>query len=92
MVKGNPWRCDAVIAYVLPWKYTGNRLHPTQKPIQALEPLIAAFCPTGGVVLDPFAGSGSTLEAAQRLGRKWIGIELSAEYHSIANRRLAISA
>jgi DNA modification methylase len=92
LVKGNPWRCDAVIADVLPWKYTGNKLHPTQKPLQALEPLIAAFCPPGGTVLDPFAGSGSTLEAAQRVGRKWIGIELSAQYHAAANRRLAISA
>jgi adenine-specific DNA-methyltransferase len=92
LVKGNPWRCDAVIADVLPWKYTGNKLHPTQKPLQALEPLIAAFCRPCGIVLDPFAGSGSTLEAARRLGRKWIGIELSPEYHSIANRRLQLSA
>lgn len=88
LVKGNPWRCDAVIGDVLPWKYTGNKLHPTQKPLQALEPLIAAFCPRGGIVLDPFAGSGSTLEAAQNLGRKWIGIELSAEYHSLASQRM----
>jgi len=88
LVKGNPWRCDGTIADVLPWKYTGNRLHPTQKPLEALEPLVAQFCPPDGIVLDPFAGSGSTLEAAQRLGRKWIGVELSAEYHAIANRRL----
>jgi adenine-specific DNA-methyltransferase len=88
LVKGNPWRCEGTIADVLPWKYTGNRLHPTQKPLEALEPLIAQFCPRGGIVLDPFAGSGSTLKAAQRLGRRWIGIELSTEYHRIANLRL----
>ncbi|WP_263353314.1 DNA methyltransferase [Acidicapsa acidisoli] len=89
LVKGNPWQRDGTIADVLPWKYTGNRLHPTQKPIEALEPLIGRFCPPGGIVLDPFAGSGSTLEAAQRLGRKWVGVELSAEYHAIANKRLS---
>jgi site-specific DNA-methyltransferase (adenine-specific) len=88
LVKGNPWQCDSTIADVLPWNYTGNQLHPTQKPVEALEPLIARFCPPKGVVLDPFAGSGSTLEAAQKLGRKWIGIELSPKYHAIANRRL----
>ena len=88
LVKGCPWQCDGTIADVLPWKYTGNRLHPTQKPLEALEPLIAQFCPQDVIVLDPFAGSGSTLEAAQRLGRKWIGIELCADYHAAAHHRL----
>jgi site-specific DNA-methyltransferase (adenine-specific) len=89
LVKGNPWRCDSTIADVLPWRYTGNRLHPTQKPLEALEPLIAHFCPQGGIVLDPFAGSGSTLMAAKSLGRSYIGIELDANYHALAQRRLA---
>ena len=92
LVKGSPWRCESTIADVLPWRYTGNRLHPTQKPLEALEPLIARFCPLDGIVLDPFAGSGSTLEAAHRLGRRWIGIEMSAEYCAIATRRLSIVA
>ena len=90
LVKGKPWRSDSTIADVLPWRYTGNRLHPTQKPLEALEPLIERFCPPGGLVLDPFAGSGSTLEAAHRLGRNWLGVELSADYHAIANRRLQL--
>jgi DNA modification methylase len=54
---------------VLDFAYTGNRLHPTQKPTQALRPLIAAFCPTVGTVLNPFCGSGSTLVAAQEIDR-----------------------
>src|SRR5262249_5449908 len=41
---------------VVDWVYTGNRLHPTQKPVQVLRPFIEAFCPAGGVVLDPFCG------------------------------------
>jgi hypothetical protein len=41
-----------------------------------------------GLVLDPFAGSGSTLLAAKRLGRQYLGTELDADYHAIAKRRL----
>jgi site-specific DNA-methyltransferase (adenine-specific) len=88
LVKGNPWRCDGTIADVLPWKYTGNNLHPTQKPLEALEPLIAQFCPPGGIVLDPFAGSGSSLVAAKMLGRSYLGIELDGNYYATARRRL----
>ena len=74
---------------VLGWDYTGNRLHPTQKPVQALLPLIEAFTKPGELVLDPFCGSGSTLAAAQKLGRDWIGIELASDHHSTASKRLA---
>ncbi len=74
---------------VLPWVYTGNKLHPTQKPVSILRSLVAAFCTKGGTVLDPFAGSGSSLVAASQLGRHWIGIELDPIYHAIARDRLA---
>ncbi|MGC9225414.1 MAG: DNA-methyltransferase [Terracidiphilus sp.] len=69
--------------------YSGNKLHPTQKPIAALLPLVETFSQTGSVVLDPFCGSGSTLVAAKQLNRKYIGIELDPAYHAIAARRLA---
>lgn len=73
---------------VIDFPYTGNRLHPTQKPTQALRPLIESFSRPGELVLDPFAGSGSTLAAAQELGRDWLGIELNKNHHETATRRL----
>ena len=73
---------------VLRWNYTGNRLHPTQKPVRSLKPVIEAFTRPGDVVLDPFCGSGSTLLAAKILGRRYVGIELSAEYAKAARDRL----
>jgi len=69
------------------WAYTGNKLHPTQKPVEVLEPLIRTYCPAGGVVLDPFCGSGSTLVAAQSCGRRYLGIELDAVYAGGAQQR-----
>jgi site-specific DNA-methyltransferase (adenine-specific) len=77
------------ISDVLHWKYTGNRLHPTQKPIRALIRLIRAFSQPGAVVLDPFCGSGSVLLAARILGRRYIGIELRQDYCVAAQRRLS---
>jgi site-specific DNA-methyltransferase (adenine-specific) len=64
------------IADVIDFPYTGNRLHPTQKPVQALTPLVETFSKPGDLVLDPFCGSGSTLVAARDLGRDFLGIEL----------------
>jgi len=62
--------------------------HPTQKPLKLLERTLLASTNEGGVVLDPFNGSGSTGVAALKLGRKYIGIELSEEYLDLTIKRL----
>lgn len=64
-------------------------IHPTEKPIGILDPLIRYSCPPGGLVLDPFAGSGSTLDAARATGRRAIGIEAREEYCEAIARRLS---
>jgi DNA modification methylase len=51
--------------------------YPTQKPVALLERIISASSNEGDVVLDPFCGCGTTVEAAQKLGRKWIGIDVT---------------
>ncbi|MEU0236823.1 site-specific DNA-methyltransferase [Nocardiopsis sp. NPDC006198] len=68
----------------------GSAVHPTEKPVKGLlEHLVAYSCPLGGLVLDPFAGSGSTLVAARESGRRSIGVEASEEYAELAAKRLS---
>jgi site-specific DNA-methyltransferase (adenine-specific) len=63
-------------------------LHPTEKPLSLLEKMILYACPEGGLVIDPFSGSGSALDAARQSGRRAIGIEANEEYAERAARRL----
>ena len=64
-----------------------NYLHPTIKPIEIISNLIKNSS-GGGIVLDPFAGSGTTCLAAKRLGLQYIGFEINPKYHKIAVDRL----
>jgi site-specific DNA-methyltransferase (adenine-specific) len=68
------------------WK---RNIHPTEKPVGILTPLIEYACPPGGQIIDPFAGSGSALEAARLSGRRAIGIERHEPYIEKAAQRLA---
>jgi site-specific DNA-methyltransferase (adenine-specific) len=65
-----------------------RNIHPTVKPIQLMAYLVTMGSRRGDIVLDPFAGSGSALIAAQMLKRRFIGIEKEPEYQKIAVRRL----
>ena len=69
------------------WRRGG--INETEKPVGLLAPLIAYGCPPGGLVLDVFAGSCSTLVAARNLGRRAVGIEAREEQCELAARRLA---
>ena len=66
-----------------------RKLHPTEKPLDLLCDLISVTTPPGGLVLDPFAGSGSTVAAAKMLGRSAIGIERDAAFVEKARARIA---
>jgi site-specific DNA-methyltransferase (adenine-specific) len=63
--------------------------HPAMFPVELAEKLIMTFSPADGTVLDAFAGSGSSLIAAKKLGCDYYGFDLVADYCKIARRRLA---
>ena len=69
-------------------KINGRKAHSTQKPEALLHRIISATSNPGDIVLDPFAGSGTTLAVAKKLGRNFIGIERESFYVDIINRRL----
>jgi modification methylase len=93
-VKAGPrvcnWQGEAEMRNVLRFPVVAHgRLHPTEKPVGLLERLILFSTQPGDVVLDPFAGSGSTGEAALRTRRESFLIEADAAFHALATERLA---
>ncbi len=73
------------------WSMPENTEHPTQKPEKLIAKLILASSPKGGVVFDPFLGSGTTSVVAKKLGRKYVGIEMNKDYAIIAEKRLEMA-
>ena len=76
------------IAYNQPGKPDYGRTHPTQKPLELMLALVADFTDPGDIILDPFAGSGTTGVAALRLGRRFTGAEQDATHYATACERL----
>ncbi len=76
-------------ADIIKAKRTGNKYHPTEKPIDLLEIFINESSNQGEVVFDPFMGSGSAGVACVNTGRKFIGMELDKQYFDIAANRIA---
>lgn len=67
---------------------TGNKLHPTQKPVDLCEYLISKFSVVGDTVFDPFMGSGTTGVACTNINRNFIGVEMDVDYFKIAEQRI----
>ena len=92
MYQPKPWTDDGtrlMRSVIRARNLRGKAIHPTEKPVELLRPLIEYACPPGGLVVDPFAGSGSTLDAARQSGRRAIGIEANEAYAEAAVRRLS---
>ena len=86
--KGRRLRNGKSLTDILQANRTGNKLHPTQKPINLLQIFIEQSSNENEIILDPFMGSGSTGVAALNTNRKFIGIELDRKYFNIAKDRL----
>jgi site-specific DNA-methyltransferase (adenine-specific) len=71
------------------WSMPENTDHPTQKPEKLIAKIILASCPVGGIVLDPFMGSGTTSVSAKKLERNYVGIEMNEQYCCWAEKRLS---
>lgn len=74
---------------IVPCYRTGNKIHPTQKPVELMSYFIEKSSDRGEVVLDPFMGSGTTPLAALQVGRRYVGIEKDGEYYRVAYERIA---
>lgn len=81
------WRNKRTVWTVQAEKFSGA--HFAMFPTALVRPMVLAGCPVGGIVLDPFAGAGTTLLVAKELGRRAIGIELNPEYCGLAATRMA---
>ncbi len=82
---GNPIKKDYIECSV---ESTKGMEHPAMFPLQLIEEFVELTCPPGGVVLDPYCGSGTTLLAAKNKGRKFIGIDINPKYCNFSKGRI----
>jgi site-specific DNA-methyltransferase (adenine-specific) len=87
IMRFNPMGRNKRCVWSVNTKPSGNG-HFATYPQELITPMIKAGCPPGGIVLDPFFGSGTTGIVAKKLGRNYIGIELNKEYIQIAKERI----
>ena len=86
-----------MILNVIDWEYDNlqshlyRKIHPTQKPVRLFEKMIKIFTDEGDVVIDPAAGSGASLIAAENLGRKAYGFEIMKKFHKEANEWIELN-
>lgn len=88
---GNPYRALSNvwtdISPIVPW--SKERVdHPTQKPLAIIERIITIYSDEGDVVVDPFMGSGTSIVAAEKLGRRWVGCDINPDYVKLTEARL----
>lgn len=83
-----PGHSQSLTWFTGPTVHHAHRSHPNEKPVWLWQRIISTTTKPGDIVLDPFCGTGSAGEAALRLGRRFIGVELGAEYFEKACRRL----
>jgi len=88
LAKGHPQKPEKPPEDVVRFQYSGNKMHPTQKPVTAIQPLIEAYSKPGEIVLDPFCGSGTTGIAARRCERQFVLFEKDWQYFKVARERL----
>jgi len=85
--RGEPER-HAIALSVIRVPAHGTPIHPHAKPVELMKPIVDFASGVGEVVFDPFCGIGSTCEAAKRLGRRYIGIEINERWAEIARARI----
>lgn len=86
--KGSPPLPEPAPSDVLEWDRVQGHEHPTEKPLGALAVPLLNYCPAGGMVLDPFMGSGSTLRACKDRDLRAVGIEVEERFCEVAARRM----
>jgi site-specific DNA-methyltransferase (adenine-specific) len=89
LAKGEPRKPRTAISDVFEWQREHPQVHPNQKPLSMMSRLVWTYTSDEAVILDPFAGSGTSLVAARNLRRRAIGIEIEERYCEIAATRLS---
>jgi site-specific DNA-methyltransferase (adenine-specific) len=88
LAKGRPRAPAEAVSDTIEWERERDAVHPNQKPVGALLPLVVAYTTERQLVLDPFMGSGSTLRAAKDAGCRAVGVEIEERYCEVAARRM----